>query len=198
MILHKMSPRTHHNYSWQNYWIYAYIQLSNFSIEKQYHPSILLHHSSIKLFENLQYAISWQSQKTIVYHCKLQRYFCFYTACYTISSICLPFSCWFPYTKGQYNLSNSSSLGPMEKNSLFSLNSTRSIQTPIDKDSGSKNNLRTTKTFFFQSTDLFTTTHIELTLLIWFLSYQLAVIRPTIQCTCTFFNCKNETSWDSM
>ena len=82
----------------------------------------------------------------------------------------------------------------MEKNSLFSLNSTRSIQTPIDKDSGSKNNLRTTKTFFFQSTDLFTTTHIELTLLIWFLSYQLAVIRPTIQCTCTFFKCKNETS----
>ena len=36
----------------------------------------------------------------------------------------------------------------MEKNSLFSLNSTRFIQTPIDKDNGSKNNLRTTKTFF--------------------------------------------------
>ena len=75
----------------------------------------------------------------------------------------------------------------MEKNSLFSLNSTRFIQTPIDKDNCSKNNLRTTKTFY-QSTDSFTTTHIELTLLIWFLSYQLAVIRPTIQCTCTFFS----------
>ena len=85
--------------------------------------------NSLKIYK---YALSWQSQRTFVYHCKLQRYFCFYPACYIVSSICLPFSYWFPYTKGQYNLSNSSSLAPMEKNSLFSLNSTRFIQTPID------------------------------------------------------------------
>ena len=57
----------------QNHWIYSWVQVSNFSIEKQCHPSIMLHHYCTKRLENIQVTSFSDNPKLHRYPC---RFFC--------------------------------------------------------------------------------------------------------------------------